>query len=446
MRSTKLTAAVAAAAAALALAPAGAAAAVHLIKHKGHPNAAGCHVSISPEPRVVTSGDSVLVNGVLTCPSSAAVGGQTVAVYERIAGVPGAKIIGSPTTASDGSYTLTPAPLVTDTFFYAKVLKARSATREVKVAPTVEFEGPKTPTLETGFAHEVTFTGKVSPTDTGAEVVLQREVATSTEEWHTIQAGSKVKADGTFTIIHRFGIPGDANLRAVVRPHHLFDVRGASAPLSYVIVQAQNPNLTLTSASGDPINFGSPLKLTGTVKGGASEKVTLLARTFGSSTFAKVGEATTDGSGNYEFNIPSVAQNTYYKVTNGTIHSSVLFEGVKWVIDTATVSAAKVTSGQEVVFAGTVSPDRVGHFVYLEKRNQFGGGYHIVDLTTVVHVTETTGMFTIKYNPIGSGKQFYRIHIPGDPINMATSSSPFELEVTPAPVVLKPIIEPKLPH
>ena len=49
-------------------------------------------------------------------------------------------------------------------------------------------------------------------------------------------------------------MPGDANLRVVVRPHGLFGVRGISDTMSYVISQAQNPNLTL-EASSDPIDL-----------------------------------------------------------------------------------------------------------------------------------------------------------------------------------------------
>jgi hypothetical protein len=445
MRSSKLTTAVAAAAAGLlALAPAGAMART---PKGGHLGVSGCHPSLVVEPHVVNSGDSVLLSGsALNCLPPLNASGETVSVYEKIAGVHGAaKFVGTATTLADGTFTFTPNPLITGSSFYAKIGRFRSPTRQVRVAPTVEFEGPKAAALVTGATNAVTFTGKVTPSDTGAEVVLQREAATSTEEWHTIQTGNFVKADGTFTIPHRFGIPGEANLRAVVRPHGVFDVRSPSAPLSYVINKPQNPNLTLESKSGNPLNYGQSLTLGGVVKGAGVEKVSLMRKTFGSSTFTKVAEGTTTSGGAYEFNVGAVEQNASYKVTNGMVTSHTLFIGVKWVVDTASVSATKVTSGQQIEFTGTVSPDRSGHFVYLEKHNQFIGGYHVVDLTTVEAVDATTGKFSIKFNPVGSGKQVYRIHIPGDPINQSGSSATFELEVTPSAIALKPLVHVRLP-
>jgi hypothetical protein len=99
-----------------------------------------------------------------------------------------------------------------------------------------------------------------------------------------------------------------------------------------------------------------------------------------------------------------------------------------------------------VTFSGTASPDRAGHFVYLERRNSFGSGaYHVVDLGTISSSTPTIGTFAIKFAVIGSGKQEYRIHIAGDPINQGASSAPFMLEVTPAFITKAPV-QPKLPH
>lgn len=447
MRSTKLSSAMVAVAALLATAPTGAFAAPKLPKHKGHVSPAGCRLSESADPHIVNSGDSVVLTGVLNCPGGGE-SGQTVTVFERIAGVPGGfKNIGTTSTAAGGSYSLTPAPVITDSTFYARSAGARSANHTVRVAPQVTVATspplPEGSQLFTGPAHKVTFKGSVNPIDRGAEVLLQRETGRSTEEWGTIQAHNFVKADGSFEIIHRFVVPGDANLRVVVRPHGMFDARGVSNVLTYEISQTQNPNLTL-EPSADPVNFGAPLTLHGVVKAGSGQKVILMARSFGSPS-TKIGETTSGAGGAFEFKIANEEKNTFYRVTSGPISSAILFEGVKWVVDSAAVSATKVTSGQEVTFSGTVSPDRVGHFVYLERKNAAGNGYHVVDLGTVSFSNATTGTFTIKYPVIGSGMQQYRIHIPGDPINQATSSTPFVLEVTPALSTLKPPPQPKLP-
>jgi hypothetical protein len=447
MRFTTLSSVMVAAAALLVTAPTGALAAPKLPKHKGHVSPAGCRLSESADPHIVGSGDSVVLTGVLNCPGGGP-SGQTVTVFERIAGVPGGfKNVGTTTTAAGGSYSFTPTPVITDSTFYTRAAGARSANHTVKVAPQVTVATspplPEGSQLFTGPAHKVTFKGSVNPIDRGAEVVLQRETGGSTEEWGTIQQHNFVKADGSFEIVHRFVVPGDANLRVVLRPHGMFDARGVSNVLTYEISQTQNPNLTL-EPSADPVNFGAPLTLKGVVKAGSGQKVILMARTFGSPS-ANIGETTSGAGGAFEFKIASEEKNTFYRALSGTVSSAVLFEGVKWVIDSAAVSATKVTSGEEVTFSGTASPDRAGHFVYLERKNAVGNGYHVVDLGTVTFSGPTIGTFKIQYPVIGSGMQQYRIHIPGDPINQATSSTAFVLEVSPALSTVKPPLQPKLP-
>jgi len=452
----RLIPAIVAAAALLALAPAGVLA-IGAHSHPGqtpgplghkHRSPSGCRISLTAEQHAVTSGEAALLSGALSC-SGGGAGGQTVTIYERMAGVPGFKVVGTTTTATttpEGAYTFTSAPLVTDSTFYAEAVHARSAEKIIGVAPQVKLEGPAEGTiLETGLAHQVTFKGTVNPTDTGAEVVLERENSTSTEEWRTIQLGNFVKANGTYTITYNFGAPGDVDLRAVVLRHGKFDVHGVSNALSYEIDQTQNPHLTLEPKT-DPVAYGQPVILKGVLKtGGAGKKVVLSDRSSGG-TFTKVAEATTGVGGAYEITIPSATESTFYQATSGVLHSVAVYEGVKWIVDPATVTATKVSSGQEVTFSGTVSPDRAGHFVYLERQNVYGGGYHVVDLSTVTASTPTTGTYSIKYNPIGRGKQAYRIKVPGDPINQAGSSAPLELEVTPSSAPPPTLVPVTLPH
>jgi hypothetical protein len=448
MRLNKLTAALAAAGTTLAVAPAAAPAApARGVKAPKHASVGKCHVSLSADPHLATSGESVLVTGALKC-SGTVVGGQTITISERVAGVPGIKVVGTPTTLPDGTYAFTPTALITDSHFSAAALGAHSAEKLVKVAPqvTVNLPKPEGSQVFTGSTNAVTFTGSVSPTlDENAEVFLQRESGTSVEEWGTIQRRVLVKADGSFSIKHTFGSPGDANLRIVVRPHGKFSARGVSDAMNYVISQTQNPNFTLEPKS-DPIAYGQPLSFKGIVKGAASQKVVLMGHTFGG-TFAKVAETTTDTMGAYEITLPSVTQSTHYHAVSGALHSAVVFEGVKWAVLTAgaftapSVAATKVPSGTLVTFSGTLAPEsRERHPVYLERRNA-NGGYRIVALG----VLAKGGTFAIPFDVIGSGKQVYRIKVPGDPINQGTSSSPMELEVTSA-VVAAPQKQPTLPH
>jgi hypothetical protein len=438
MRSIKLVA-VLVAAAALALAPS--ALAAHRHRALKRPSAAGCRVSLFAEPHVVTSGETVQLFGLLRCPTEP-VAGQTVTIFERTGGQPTATVVGTATTVAGGLYATVSPAITQDSKFFVRVAGARSGTRAVKVAPQVTVLGPAPDgaQLRTGRRNRVAFQGAVSPADGGAELFLQRESSTSTEDWHTIQRGF-VRSDGSYLIVHTFTIPGDANLRVVVRPHGKFSMRGISNTLSYEISQAQNPRLTINSSS-DPAAFGAPVTISGVLAGGANQKVTLLSHPKEIAPFKKADETTTDGSGAYTFTIPSAAINTAYRVTGGGIKSAVLFQGVRYVL-TAGVSATTVQAGQPLVFSGTVAPIHPGKVVYLERQNAFGTGFHVVGVTTLT----AGGTYSITRFPFGSGKQVYRIKVPGDPANMAASSSPFTVEVTPAPPsLLRPRAQNSLPH
>lgn len=447
MRSLKLTTAITAAATLLALAPAGASAAGtrQHAKSGRHASAIGsCHISIFAEPHLVTSGESVQVFGQLGqlgCPGGATTTGQTITVYQRTAGTGGFQVLGSATTGAGGLYSIVAPNVTANSSFYARAIGARSPNRTVRVAPQVTLKGPvETAQLRTGTGrhNRVTFSGTVTPADAGAIVVLQRENATSSEEWHVIQR-EFVGEGGVYSITHTFGVPGDANIRVVVRAHSRFSVRGISNTLSYNISQTENPRLTINSST-DPIGYGQSTTLTGTLAGGANQPVTLLARTTGTK-FAPVTKATTNGSGEYSF-VQTPLQNTSYKVTGGAVNSAVLFEGVKNIL-TAGVSATTVQSGKTLTFSGTVTPARVGHVVYLERENAFGGGFHVVNVGTVA----ADSTYSIVQPIFGSGKGVFRVKVPGDPVNQAASSSPFTIEVTPAaPGALRPRQQSKLPR
>ena len=191
-------------------------------------------------------------------------------------------VVGTAATDATGYYLLVaPAPTA-DTIYYATAAGATSPSKAVKVSPEVTIHGPaETSALLTGVKSRVTFSGTVSPTDKGAEVVLQREQAIANEEWHPIQRGI-VGANGAYSFIHVFAIPGDANIRVVVRPHRGLSAFGASTPLSYVISQRQNPLLTLiptgSGATSDPILYAQTLTLHGVLAGGSGQTITLESR------------------------------------------------------------------------------------------------------------------------------------------------------------------------
>ena len=100
-------------------------------------------------------------------------------------------------------------------------------------------------------------------------------------------------------------------------------------------------------------------------------------------------------------------------------------------------------AGQTLTFAGTVTPFREGHVVYLERQNANGGGYHVADLGTLTAGPGGSGTFSITHAFFGMGKQILRIKVPGDPANEGVASAPFTIEVTPSPAAALRVLPPE---
>jgi hypothetical protein len=395
-----------------------------------HPSPSGrCRVSIQTPVRI-TAGESATIFGRLACQGRgrASAADRVVRLFRHVPGTPGFTLIQSTTTDTQGFYQLPLAAGVveTDSVWHVRSHGAESANRVIRVAAQVTLVGPPEGTqILTGEANKVTFTGTVTPADVGARVILQRQNALTGNEWRRIDSGV-VEATGAFSIVHTFLVPGDANLRVLVRSQGR-NLRGESNVLSYEISQAQNPELTITS-SADPILYGQSATISGTLPGGADQPVTLLARTVHQQGFAPVAQATTNGSGAYTFPAQTPVNSTFYKVQGGGKSSAVLYEGVRYVLS-AQVSATSVLQGQTLTFTGSVAPSRPGHVIYLERQNASGQGFHVVQLGLLSQ--EST--FSVAYQVYATGTDVFRVYIPGGPDNGGAASQPFTIQVGAAP-------------
>jgi len=404
----------------------------------------GCKISLVPEQRTIT-GESVQLIGQLRCRAGTSAEKQTVSVYQRAVGTPGFKLLGATETKEkeDGFFAITDSSVSADTIFYATALGARSQSVIVKVAPAVELMPPTPPEntqLFTGRPNLVTFAGKVSPADEGAELLLQRENAVTGELWITIQRHMFVGKEGKFEFKHKFIVPGDANVRVVVRPFGKFSVRGLSTLASYQISQSQLPGFSIETKH-DSILPGEKVEITGKLAAGSGQKVTLFSHPRGMAPFTKVEEATTGAEGAYSFT-ETPAQNTFYIVRGpGKLHSAVLFEGVRDVLTPATPPSS-VPLGQKVTLTGTISPAHKGQPVYLEKENLYGGGFHVIAKTEVAE--EGTATYSLLYEFLAPGKKVLRVRVPGNPANQGAVTAPFDLEVTPAPLPLAKAVPPSV--
>lgn len=418
MRLSRLAPAVAIAAALLALAPAGASA-------RKHPSPNGrCRINIDT-PSEISAGESVVAFGRLVCAHRANAAGQTVKLFEHSFGTPGFTLVQSASTDVRGHYELTQPDVTVNSSFYVRSRGAQSGRRRVRVEPQVTLDGPPEGTqLFTGAANKVTFTGTVNPPDVGARVILQRQNALRGNEWHGIDTGV-VGPEGGFTIVHTFVVAGDANIRVLVRSQGR-NIPGLSTVLTYAISQAQNPALTI-AASADPIAFGQSVTISGTLEHGVDVPVTLLARTDQQS-FAPMAQATTDKQGNYSFPAQAPVNSTFYKVRAAGRASAVLYEGVKDAL-TAQVSQTTVQAGQSLTFSGAVAPDHTGHIIYLERQNESGSGFHVVQIATI----GAGSTYSIVHKVYDPGTRVFRIKIPGGPENEGAVSPPFTIQVTPAP-------------
>jgi hypothetical protein len=410
------------------------------------------------------AGEPIAIFGQLRCANPANAVGREVKLFHHLIGVGGFSFVQSVTTDAHGFYVISPADGVVETnrSFYVRSMRARSATKRIRVAAQVTLSGPPEGQLLTGSANRVTFTGTVAPADAGAHVILQRQNAATGGDWRRIDRGV-VDATGNFTIVHTFVVPGDANIRVLVRSQRR-NVPSVSNVLAYSISQAQNPALTI-QASADPIAFGESVTISGKVSLRPNQPVTLLARTRHQHGFAPVAQVQANTAGEYSFPPQSPVNSTFYRVQTAQCHlsppqarpcvqsvdcrprtarcksrqvsSAVLFEGVKDVLTTQ-VSATIVQAGQTVTFSGTVAPDHTGHVIYLERQNPHGSGFHVIQVAFV----GAGSAYSIVHRLYDPGVKMLRVFIPGGPENQGAASPPFTIIVTPAPAS---ILTPELP-
>ena len=93
-----------------------------------------------------------------------------------------------------------------------------------------------------------------------------------------------------------------------------------------------------------------------------------------------------------------------------------------------------VNSGQPVTFTGSVTPDKAGDVVYLQRQGT-DGDWHTVGVSVVK--PDSTFRFVRTFG--AAGAKTFRARIPGDPENVGGASAPVTVTVTvPPPASLPP--------
>jgi hypothetical protein len=396
-------------------------------------DARGCHLSVEASAAQVTAGETVTLLGKLTCPTASTAAGAPITVFQRQRHTGGGlNQVAKTSTESDGSYHFTSASIGADSVFVVRSAAVHSVRAVVTLLQLVTLKGP--PSGVQLFTHAssgarprsavapTTFTGTVSPFAAGTLVTLQRQLATSGEQWHAV-AFARVGPEGSFSFAQRFRIPGQVSVRAIAHPKGAHAV--VSEVLTYDVAQNQNPRLTIL-VSADPLAWGQQLTITGVAAEAANQPVALLASTPGHQ-FANVAKSTTDGAGAYTFTV-SPAQNTSYRVITATTESSVVFEGVRYPLAvTAPPSTAVV--GAAVSIGGTLVGAHAGQTVYLERGSAAGLGFHPIGTGAV----DAASSYSIVHSFDVQGTYTLRVRVASDAQSVGSTSPQFALVASPPP-------------
>ena len=390
-------------------------------------------VTIAAAPELIDSGDGVLIYGQLNKPNH---GGQVIDLYHRVNPSHGFTLIQTTKTLPDGFYDFTRADGVVTSnrswFVTAPGQPGNVHSRTVheRVMALVSLTaGP--PTSGNGYDtnHPILFTGHVDPNHAFEPVALQIQTATGGDDWHTIKTGL-LGPGSNFAISYRFRVPNDYEVRAVF----LGDARNLPAPSDSVPVtvqQTQVPDFTINTSApviyyGTPAELSGVLYLAGTSTSDPGVSVTLWGRTDGQR-FHTIGLPTVTGTdGSYKFTVMP-GNNTMYQVRttfNPPVrHTARLFEGVRDVVSMQASSPRSVVGGT-VTFSGTVSPDKAGHVIYLQ-RLEADGDWHSVETSFVRFDSTYSFNWTFGY----PGSHEFRARVPGGPENVGGASTPVTVQV-----------------
>lgn len=410
-------------------------------RHHGPRHNHGLTINATPNP--IIAGESVLIYGQLNGSNPA---GQTIQLYHRVNPSHLFTLIGTTTTNALGFYEFTrPDGIVTTNrswFVRAPALpgNVHSRTVDERVAALVSLTA-STPTSVSGYDtnHPILFTGHVYPDHQFEHVYLQEQQGLNGDDWKTLDTGL-LGPGSNFAIRYRFRRPGVRDVRVLIR-RDARNIAGASDTVTVAVQQAQVPDFTINTSApiideGSSATISGVLDLTGTTTPDPGVSVTLWGHTDGQSYHTIGLPAVTGTDGSYSFTVNPTGNSVYQVRTTfsppPTRHSAQLFEGVK---DVVSINPSSMTSvvGGTVTFSGTVSPDKAGHVIYLQR---FGadGDWHTVKVGIVSASSTYSFGWTFGY----PGSKEFRARITGGPENVGGASPAVTITVALPPVTSLP--------
>ena len=386
-------------------------------------------LTIHAVPPSINAGDEVDIIGRLMGPHA---GGQTVRLWHRINPDGTFTPLGTRTTDSAGRYEFQRADGIVDSnrswfvvgpgHSHSKVVHEHVAAL-VSIAPDPG-SGASVPA---NTREPITFSGHVTPDHSGQIVKLQVS-RDQGDNWRTIKTG-RLGAGSDYSIAEAWRTAGPREVR-VVLPPDARNTRGISDTVTVQVQQRQVTGFSIQS-SDQLIAYNTQATISGVVDqpgsgnpdSGAS--VSLYAHMPQGGPYKVVQMTTTGTDGSYSFTVqPSTNEWYVAKLTfTPRIHSAALFQGVQDLVSMTGPSSATVD--QHVDFTGTVTPDKSGHVIYLQKLGA-DNQWHTVEVRTV----SSASTFSFGWTFGAAGTKQFRARILGGPVDIGGASSPMTVTVT----------------
>lgn len=387
-------------------------------------------LTIHAVPHTIIAGEAVLIYGQLNGTDHA---NQPIYLYHRINPSRRFSLISVTHTNADGQYEFTRAEgvvLTNRSWFVRGPAATHSRTVHEQVAALVSIA----PSSASGTTrHPIVFSGHVTPAHAGARVKLQEQKGSS-DDWHTIMT-ARLDASSDYNLAYAWRVPGAYNVR-VMFPGDGRNVSAPSDTAAVIVQQTEIPGFSIQSSNpvtpnGQAVTISGTLDQPGTTTGEPNTSVSLFEAAPGTSGFHELTTTTTSADGAYSFGNVTSSTNRLYQVRTTFAprrHSAVLFEGVQ---DVVTMQSSAQTSpvGGAVTFTGSVSPDKAGHVVYLQRMGT-DNDWHTVARRYITNAS--TYQFTWTFGTAGT-KQF-RSRITGGPANIGGASAPVTIAVSQPPL------------
>lgn len=391
-------------------------------------------LTINATPNPIDSGDPVLIYGQLNTTSP---GNRPILLYHRVGPARHFSLVGSTQTNAQGFYEFTRADGVVTTnrsWFVRGPSNTHSRTVNERVRAEVSISA-STNSADTN--HRVVFTGHVEPNHAGERVYLQAQQGANGDDWRTIDSG-RLGPGSNYSISHRFLQPGERDLRVVFKGDQR-NIRSASDTVTVTVSQTQNPSFTITTSAQNidentPVTISGVLSKSGTATPDPGQTVQLWHRD-GGGPYEELASTTTDANGAYRFTDRPIHNQVYQArtVTSPKRHTAQLFEGVRDVVTISPTGPTNAVVGQKITFTGSVSPDKAGHVIYLQRLGA-DGDWHTVKESRISHGST----YSISWTFGSAGTKVFRTRVPGGEVNASGHSPAVTVVVTLPPVATLP--------